>query len=214
MEPEIRDQISHALGDTINNVVREHYGQLTQEPQLTARIGERLEATLDDTIYSGYKVNIFTQDIPSLGRGSMENKSGADLFISVSFSDETKSKSKGIFIQSKFDGNIKKSEITRQCSDMQKKSSSAYLMVYTPEGAFIYPASEIHKMRKNSLNGLERRTAEGFFNRVFACDAGDQSWGIPDVSDRRSEARRKLREAFTPQVIDVVVSRTKRRGRK
>ncbi len=41
--------IQQAVDNVVSKVVKKHYEALTQEPQLTAKVAEAIELTLDDT---------------------------------------------------------------------------------------------------------------------------------------------------------------------
>jgi hypothetical protein len=76
----------------------------TEEPELTSRLGEAIESELrHHPLEEGrMRVEVATQDIPSRGPGSLERKTGVDLYISIIREDTDETVSKGIIIQSKY----------------------------------------------------------------------------------------------------------------
>jgi hypothetical protein len=85
-----------------STVVQKHYDALTQEPQLTAKIAEAIELTLDRTDFGDLNVRVAVRDFPPQGRGALEGKVGADVYISTAvIGEDGEDVSKGMLAHSR-----------------------------------------------------------------------------------------------------------------
>lgn len=206
LDVKTRNKIMQSLGQAVDSVVREHYPGLSQEPAITSRIGQNIEACLNGRHIGDYVIRIITQDIPDRGSRSLEKITGTDLFISVSL-EGSHGFDKGFLVQTKFDRGLNRTELQGQCRRMQRISKSSYVWVYTREGVSVVSAEEVMRMQGNSLEGLQSRSVAGFFGRVLDCNAGSKKLGIPPVAGRRAILTRRLQELRAIESIDVNIKK-------
>ncbi len=83
MDNVTRKVISEAMAALADGQCREHYDTITQEPQLTARIGDRLEESAPGLMPHGYSVRVITQDIPD-EEGAHLKENWARIYTSAS----------------------------------------------------------------------------------------------------------------------------------
>jgi hypothetical protein len=105
---ELLDETNRRIDEVVTMVAKHHSQTPTQEPQLTARVAQAMESELrhHPIEVDGLRLEVFTQDLPDRGSGSMESKVGAGLYISLDRLDEQKSISKGMLVQSKWRGSL------------------------------------------------------------------------------------------------------------
>lgn len=178
----VRDYVAETFRSVVDEVVSEHYPALTQEHQLTARIGQALESEFRDLDILGYRFFVISQDIPDRGRGSLESRLGADLFLSISLSGAF---SKGMLIQSKWkdshDGRV-----SEQCLRMSELTKASYAWIFGPSGARTLPARYVGK----DPNAIRSRWAWNIgvlMRKVLDCKAGDPDIGVNPGPNARAQ---------------------------
>jgi hypothetical protein len=135
----------------------------------------------------------------------MEKLFGADIFLSVSLEGEG-GFGKGIFIQAKYDRNLKREELSQSISKMKVivGSKGSYVGVYTPNGVEVFSAGQVNGMERRSFGEQRPRAVEGFAGRILDCYAGSRNWGISAPLPRRREAvAARLRETRSRNIIDL-----------
>ena len=190
-----RDLISDAIRRTVDELVREHYGALTQEHQLTSRLCQQLESTFSSMDIFGYRVRVITQELPDKGPGSMEKKIGADIYIGFDLLGE-ESISKGVFIQSKWHEekrNKKEQEkLVEQCANMLWRSHASYLWLYGSAGVEVVPANENTDTATRHPESLNSRNLSEMIRGVLDCVEGDRGIGMPKSASIRSSIKEML----------------------
>ncbi|MGO6690727.1 hypothetical protein ACCS54_07255 [Rhizobium johnstonii] len=212
---ENRDQIAGALGNAIDELVADLYSEIVdgvsavQEAEITSRLCQRLEDRLDNReVGDDYKFRVIAQSLPDRGPNSMERLLGADLFLSVSLEGKG-GFDKGVFVQAKYDRNIKRREIQDAASRMRGVAGKigSYVWIYEPSGVKVISAHEADRMTSNTIDGLPSRTMKGFAGRILDCYAGSRRWGISPVGDRRQAVADRLREARAKNVVDINIKK-------
>jgi hypothetical protein len=72
----VRELIACALREVADEVCRDHVRTISQEAQITSRIGQALETRLRGSNFNGYTIEVVTQDIPDRG-GAHHHTSGS-----------------------------------------------------------------------------------------------------------------------------------------
>jgi hypothetical protein len=179
-EVESRARVADALGKAVNELARRHMRRLTQEPALTAKIGEALEREAEKIAVEGYDVTIVVQDIPDRGPGSLEHESGIDLYVNITVVTAQRTSSKGIIIQAKKETRGRDPGLEEQCEKMWKRSKSAYAWVYGLDGTTIIDAKSLLGERGRPVQTHPHRPPEDLFDAVLECAEGDFAIGLPD----------------------------------
>jgi hypothetical protein len=203
-----RDLIAEAIRSTVDDEVREHFNSLTQEHQLTSRICGALEARLRYGGFGRYNVQIILQEIPDKGPGTLEKRTGVDLYIGIRM-DEGPKISKGLFIQAKWNehGRSRKeqADLVAQCKKIDEKTDAGYLWLYGPNGVDIVPAKEVVANPHVSPERLGSRKVNEVMRQVFDCFEGDRRFGPPSGPSARAGLGVLLEEfaAENAIIIDV-----------
>jgi hypothetical protein len=164
------DAIARAVQISADRVCRDHYGTLTQEPPLTARIAHEIERTMHNHIFGGYRVQAIAQDVPDRGPRAMERRLGADLLRLVHH--RRVMMSKGMLVQAKWD-HVEDHDprLNNQIRAMWRVSNACYVWEYTNRG--------VRARRINAILG-ERplvqpgsRTLAPVFSEALRCHEGD-----------------------------------------
>jgi hypothetical protein len=95
-------QLASDIESAVNSVTIEHYPAVTQEHQLTSRIAQALEDSLNGKQYGVASVSVITQELPDRGRSSLEKPLGGDMYVGISLEGDF---DKGLLIQAKWDEN-------------------------------------------------------------------------------------------------------------
>lgn len=198
-----RDVISEAFRSVIDEVVVEHYGALTQEHQLSSRIGQALENKLNGERFLGAGLSIITQDMPDKGKGALEKKTGTDMFIGVSVEGQF---DKGFLVQSKWLHNADP-KLTQQCQRMLDITAASFVWLYGPKGVRVQSADKIveglthtrHQERSWSQNPAK------LMGDVLACRRGDHSLGIAAGPNRRARLTSMLEEIEAGTAVSISV---------
>ncbi|QND24485.1 hypothetical protein HB774_34400 (plasmid) [Rhizobium leguminosarum bv. viciae] len=141
LSKENRDQIAETLGKATDDLVADLYSDIVdgvsavQEAEITSRLCQRLEDRLDNQEVGDYVFRVIAQSLPDRGPNSMERLLGADLFLSVSL-DGKDCFDKGVYVQAKYDRNIKRTEIQDACARMRAVAGEvgSYVWIYEPDG--------------------------------------------------------------------------------
>ena len=197
-DPIARDLIAKALGRAVDQAVKDHLSGISQEAQITSRIGQILESTLSGKEVLDHRIEVFTQDIPDRGPGSLEKAIGADLYVGISVSTGGQRKTKGFLVQAKIDRKLKSSSdfaaLDKDCRDMLQRSDASYLWLYESNGVRVVDAKNVVKRGSRSPKELQRRRASTVFSRTLECSEGDFSLGLPSVRGTRKKPREALGE--------------------
>jgi len=86
----------------IDQAVREHLPGISQEPQISSRIGQKLEEAMNGEINLSHEILVVTPDIPDRGPRSLESAIGADVCVGISAFSGGKRQSKEFLTQTKF----------------------------------------------------------------------------------------------------------------
>ena len=143
---------------------------LVEEPDITSRIGQRLEDRFDGEVLRGYRVRVITETITSHGSKSLEKPTGTDLYFAISVDDGfSKALTKGVLVQAKRRDKLDWRELEEQCRRMNmvtKKGSVVW--IYTPNGIDVVRSVDVLK-RSSLVFGVDN-----LFDRVFECELGDR----------------------------------------
>jgi len=192
--PVARRLIAEALGNVVDRTVRKHVAGITQEPALTARIGQALENELDGRPILGYRLRIFTQDIPDRGTGSLERYIGGDLYVEVG--EGAWRESKGFLVQAKFERNLIRHSAERQalredCEDMLDRTTASYVWLYSDNRVRVLKAQQVRDSPEDPQS-LPARRASTLFDRTLECREGARALGLPDVQGDEAHMRSAL----------------------
>jgi hypothetical protein len=199
-----RDTIAAALASIANRVCIEHLSGLTQEPPLTARIGQALESESKYLNLFGRKITVLTQDYPDKGPGALERPAGADLYFGISVETAGGPISKGFLVQAKFqDSKEHVDKLKEQCRKMRRQTKDANVWFYGEGGIKTQPAWRIIKNPNPKL--YRGSSLAEYLSDVLECTKGDVKLGIPTIGDRRESLENLLRELAIPQGISVKI---------
>lgn len=213
VDPIARNLMAHALGRAVDKAVREHLSGISQEPQITSRIGQTLEETMDGKSILDHQVRIITQDIPDRGSKSLEKAIGADLYVGISVSAGSKEQTKGFLTQAKISNNLKTQtdfdDLEDDCGDMLKRSNASYVWLYEKSGVRVINADRVLNRGSLSPTNLTRRRASTVFARTLECTEGDFDLGLPLVRGTRKKQRAALGEMLeglrVPKGVGVLI---------
>lgn len=167
---EARRDIARTFGSALDDLVRDRMEGLVEEPDITSRVGQRLEERFDGKDLHGYRVRIITETITSHGSKSLEKPLGTDLYLAISVEDENGHiKTKGVLVQAKRRENLHRSILEEQCRRMNmvtKKGSVVW--VYTSSGIDVIRSVDISKERSATFS------IATLFERVLQCELGDR----------------------------------------
>lgn len=165
-----RAKIASAIGPALDDLVRERMKGLVGEPDITSRVGQRLEDRFDGEELAGYRIRVISETITSHGPKSLENPMGSDLYFAISVEDAAGNETtKGILVQAKREDKRKWRELEEQCRRMElitKKGSVVWL--YRPSGIGVLRASDVAQRVTPSI------TTTAFFDQVLKCTIGDR----------------------------------------
>lgn len=208
-----RDLIGSWLESIADEVCEQHCNALSQEHQISARIGQALERRwekeLSDANVLNHKITIITQDIPDKGRGALERSLGADLYIGVEIISEQGRVTKGLLVQAKWDGPLvdkERGDLRRQCQEMLARTDASYVWAYSEAGIRSRHAEDFTKKEVSMMSapdGIGR-----LFSEVMACNRGDPALGLPDVEDtaqKRIALGAMLKELSVPHGMALTV---------
>ena len=184
-DPYLRDSIAQLFSSAIDDVVREHINRLSQEPQITSKIADRIEQAAQSWTLGKYKLSARAQDLPDRGPRSLEKPTGTDLYIGIRLEDEKANYKleKGLLIQSKISTKITTAEhkkLVSQCELMTTRSTSgSFVWLYDDLGVKVIPANEIAANPGLDARDIFSRNTTEFFRDVLDCFLGDRNlvWG-------------------------------------
>jgi hypothetical protein len=183
---ETRSKIAGAIGQSLDELVRERMSGLVGEPDITSRVGQRLEDRFNDKHLAGYRVRVISETITSHGPRSLEKPMGTELYFAISVEDDVGNEtSKGVLVQAKRADKLRWPDLEEQCRRMNmvtKKGSVVWL--YKPTGIDVLRSPDVAKRTVPSMG-----TAD-FFERVLKCEIGDKH----KVPEGQFGNRRKLKE--------------------
>lgn len=166
---ESRRKVAKSIGQSLNELVKEHHMGLVEEPDITSRIAQRLEDKFNGHFLGGYNIHVITETITSHGPKSLEKPMGTDLYLAFSVKDQLGNQTtKGILIQAKRRTKLKWPELEEQCRRMNmvsKKGSVVWL--YDSHGINVIRSPDVSASRSQ----IDLTT---MFERVFACEIGDK----------------------------------------
>lgn len=167
---EVRGEISRAFGRALDDLVRDRMKGLTEEPDITSRIGQRLEDRFNGKVLRGYRVGVITETITSHGSKSLEKPMGTDLYFAISVQDELgNTTTKGVLVQAKREDKLNRRELAEQCRRMNMVAKKgAVVWIYSPTGIDVIRSVDVPKHSSPSF-GVGK-----LFDRVFECELGDR----------------------------------------
>lgn len=179
-----RNAIAEAMRTAVDRVVRQQVRRgISQEAQITAKIGPEVERALDGETFGGYQLRVAVQDFSDRGSAALEGEYGSDLYIGIQTIEE-RPKSKGMLIQAKIvpQGRrkiVRSSDLVEQCERMHDVSGSgSYVWVYDRNGVGVSTAGEILGMPKYSRKKIGVDTVYDQIRRVLECSEGDPHIGL------------------------------------
>ena len=182
-----RSIIARAIGEEIDDLVRQRHLGLVEEPDITSRIGQRLEDRFNGKSIGKHVVRVITETVPSRGPGSLEKPTGADLYIAISVRPQIGPEvTKGVLVQAKRKAKLQDwSDLGEQCRRMcnvSKKGSVVWL--YSPQGVDTMRAEHVGRSTVPSAPLSE------MFDAVLECNLGDKRH-VPagDFGDREALAK-------------------------
>lgn len=155
---------------------------LVEEPDITSRVGQRLEDRFDGKTIGGYRIRVISETISSHGSKSLEKPMGTDLYFAVEVEDaQGVATSKGVLVQAKRFDKAAGRDLLEQCRRMNlitKKGSVVWL--YAKSGIKVARSADVVQGNMAPISNSE------FFDRVLECSIGDKR-KVPDGSfgDRR-----------------------------
>lgn len=184
-----RKQVAKALANSLDTLVRDRMTGMVEEPDITSRIGQRLEDAFNGRDLHGFRVRVVSETMPSHGRGSLEKPTGTDLYIALSienqFGEQTK---KGILVQAKREDKLNWPDLREQCRRMRKVTKKGSVVwVYRQDGIGVMRTNEVLKHTTPVID------ADDFFERVLACKIGDKT-RVPTAEFRDRSALRAMLE--------------------
>jgi hypothetical protein len=203
-----RELIATALREVADSVCRDHFGGITQEPQITSRIGQALEQRLVGSNFNGYTVEVVTQDFPDRGPGALERRVGADLYVGVRVVSERHVQlSKGMIAQAKKWPWLTPEDrfgVVEQSKRMLERSPASYVWVYTADGVGVVNAEKVVERRSRNL--ANRRRLDEVLSEILACNEGDPLRGLPSGQPLRQQVGVMLRELSVRTAVGVRVA--------
>lgn len=155
---------------------------LVEEPDITSRVGQRLEDRFDGKTIGGYRIRVISETITSHGSKSLEKPMGTDLYFAIKIEDaQGVGTSKGILVQAKRFDKVAGGDLLEQCRRMNlitKKGSVVWL--YAKSGIKVARSADVVQGNMAPITNSE------FFDRILKCSIGDKR-KVPDGSfgDRR-----------------------------
>lgn len=198
VEKFVRNHIASSIGKAADEISSDHFDSLTQEPQLSSRIAQKIEDNVRGLRIQNYKIDVITQDFPDRGPGSLEKATGIDLYIGIRVSSSLGKISKGVFIQSKWQKGMTSSErqnLTEQCEKMIVRSNKgSFVWVYGPQKVDVFPADEFIAYPKVEVSDLNGKRVTDFFSDVLDCFSGDRKLAWDEAFTSRARLAGFLKE--------------------
>jgi hypothetical protein len=186
-DPKQRAALAKSLADAINQLVIDQYGGLHEEPDITSRIGQRLEDRFDERQVGGHILRVVTQTIPSHGPNSLERPLGTDLYIAFSVQPhDGPPVRKGLLIQAK-----RQEKLGSDWSDLREQCRRMNLVTQKGSVVWLYGPNGVATMRAPDVtnNKVAAIPLSQMLDQVFLCWIGDKrrvpGIGHPDRAELR-----------------------------
>lgn len=186
-----RREIARKLAGEADDLVRERMKGLTEEPDITSRIGQRLEDRFNNTTLHGYRIRVITETITSHGSTSLEKPMGTDLYFAISVEDKWGNETtKGVLVQAKRKDKMDRSALSDQCRRMNMiTQKGSVVWIYSPSGI------EVARSQDATKPNFRVFSAEKLFDRIFECKLGDLR-KVPDGQFGDRAQLKKMIEAL------------------
>ncbi|MFJ6024262.1 hypothetical protein ACIQC9_06665 [Brevundimonas sp. NPDC092305] len=185
-----RAQVSRSIAKALDDLVRERMKGLVEEPDITSRIGQRLEDRFNGRRLGGYRVRVITETITSHGRKSLEKPLGTDFYFALSVEDAAGNRtSKGVLVQAKRERGCDWTELGEQCRRMRlvtKKESVVWL--YRKTGIGVIRSTDVDRRVSASMDST------AFFDLVLECKIGDRRKTPPGPFGDRDSLKTMLKD--------------------
>jgi hypothetical protein len=200
-EAELLQSIRETIDATVDEAYEGEYDGLTQESPLTADIAAAIRTELKHhpLEVDGLKVEVATRNVPDRGRGSIESKIGADLYVSVVRHVDGESVSKGILIQAKWDKQVRSAG--PQINDMLALTEEAYVLVYRSNGPIVVPARGFSFSSPVTLTATRGLTLGTLLADGLKCNRGDELIGRPLVLNPKQGMDQMLRSLAAKRAL-------------
>lgn len=171
-DPVERAAIARSLGDEIDQLVRERLSGFVEEPDITSRVGQRLEDQFNEKRLGQYTIRVLTETIPSKGPHSLEKPTGTDLYVAMSVQPHNGPViTKGLLVQAKRQDKLDGawSDLIEQCRRMCKITKKGSVV-------WIYGRGGVETMRASDMPypNIPVVSLAQMFDRVLACEVGDR----------------------------------------
>jgi hypothetical protein len=187
-----RSAVARALGAEIDDLVRERLRGLVEEPDITSRIGQRLEDRFDGQRLGGHKIRVMTETIPSHGGNSLEKPTGADLYIAISVRPlRGPEVTKGVLVQAKRDDKITHDwrGLSEQCRRMCKITrKGSVVWTYGRNGVGTMRAAQVDRAEVPVLPLTD------MFDAILECEIGDKRRVPPGEFGDRAALANMIRD--------------------
>jgi len=174
------DRLAVVIDGVVAQECAHHYHAHTQEHQFSSRLAQAIESELRHFPMPGLDIEVVTRDFPDRGRGSMEKRSGADLYISLVRFDGEQPVSKGMLVQSKWDYALRHGSERRRLRDQSRnmlaRTDASYVWVYEEAGVAVVPAIDAASLARPILR-WPRRTIGELVAGGLRCTVGDRAIG-------------------------------------
>ncbi len=203
------------MRSAVDKVVREQCMRLTQEHQLTSRIAQSLEQTLNGSSFMDHEVRVIVQEMPDKGPRSLEKQIGADLYIGIKFSGPESEIAKGLFVQSKWDQAMPKSELEalhEQCEKLVWRSAKgSFVWLYGEDGTRVISADEVLAHPSQQPQTLSSNNVKELMSGVFDCTSGDRELIMEGIFDDPERLAGMLLEFRTKRGVAITLRKRKPR---
>jgi hypothetical protein len=149
-------------------------------------------------------LSVHLQDIPDKGRGSMEKKIGADLYISIVLDAPDESFSKGMLAQAKWDRTFSPTDtgLQAQSQRMFSRSEASYVWIYQPTGIAVVPAEDV---MGGTVQYDNAKTVGGLIADGLRCQEGDRTIGRNTSVAVDASLNEMLEQLVTDRGLDIKV---------
>ena len=201
--------LTRRLGEESNQLVRRlDDGLIANEPDLTSRLLERWEATVEGHESDGiaWRSRVLTDR----GKGAEEKRYGADFAGVVQISLPDFKVNKGFLAQSKRcePGELEKRrwvDLVGQCEKMMNISPDSFVFLYSVrKGVRIIPSITVLGLAAGPGRdpfAVYSRSVSSFFELHFECFVGDPFVGSPKVDLEEVLLKTQARSAFLVEAV-------------
>ena len=210
----VRKLLATIIAIVLDELASEHY-EVTQEPPLTARTGQRLE-DLWFRLPPGFDLTILTHSLSDRGAKAEERPTGTDLYVGIEVEINGERKTKGFLVQAKWDeGGLWDDRLEEQSRKMLDISEDAYVWSYGPTGIKVQHARDGLRRIEGARTDLPAaRHIDELFDAVLECSEGDRKIGLPDGPDRRRALGDMIKRTAAEAGLALLISQTPRRRRR